>query len=260
MEITQLEIRDVAKRYGRVRALAGVSATLHAGSVCALLGPNGAGKTTLLGIVSTLIRPTAGGLYCHRAGTVNIASSALRQHIGVIAHDSLLYGELTGTENLRLYGELYGIAGIQGRIGAIIRQVGLSEQAVSRRVRTYSRGMTQRLALARALLHEPKILLLDEPFTGLDQQGTIALSQVISRARSQGCVVLAATHNLEAIAGVADHVLVLRDGKVAWEERNVIEGKQSFSYEQLKELYHRHTSAPAHPTDRGPHWGKEQSS
>jgi len=234
--IDRVIIRGLTKRYGHQRVLAGIDLELHGGSLCALLGPNGAGKSTLIGIVSTLVRPSSGEI-AYRAGSAALPTGQpLRRLIGVLAHDSFLYGELTAEENLHLYARLYGLAGGARRAAALLDQVNLDEEARRRPVRTYSRGMVQRAALARALLHDPPLLLLDEPFTGLDRSGSAALARTLAGAVEAGTVVLVVTHDLESLAGVADHVAILRRGRLEHEARQT----GGYSYPELKELYHRH--------------------
>ncbi|HEX8954475.1 MAG TPA: ABC transporter ATP-binding protein, partial [Polyangia bacterium] len=170
MTFDVVDARGLTKVYGRQRALAGVDLTLRAGEATALLGPNGAGKSTLVGILSTLVSPTAGSV---RYGGADAASAAqpeddeLRGAIGIIAHESHCYGDLTGHENLVFFARLYGVPDAHAAAERLLARVGLRD-AARRAARTYSRGMLQRLALARALLHRPRLLLLDEPFTGLD--------------------------------------------------------------------------------------------
>ena len=233
--ITRVEITKVAKRYGSERALAGVTLELRAGSMCALLGHNGAGKTTLLGVVSTLVRPSAGAVAYHGGGKA-VEGEDVRREIGMLAHQSLCYAELTAIENLELVAGLYGVDGGATRITGLLDRVGLDARARSRAARTYSRGMLQRLALARALLTEPTLLLLDEPFTGLDRGGALSLGEQLGDLRAKGAIVVVVTHDLEAIAGRADHVAILRRGQLVFEERG------AYDYEQLKDLYHRHAN------------------
>lgn len=237
MGIDRVEIERVGKRYGTERALAAVSLELRAGTMCALLGHNGAGKTTLLGILSTLVRPSAGTV-AYRAGTSALVGEAARREIGVLAHTSLCYAELSARENLALFAGLYDLPGDGGGalIEATLDRVGLDPRARDRAARTYSRGMIQRLALARALLTRPSLLLLDEPFTGLDRGGALALGAELGALRDAGAIVVVVTHDLEAIAGRADHVTILRRGQLVLEERG------AYDYEQLKDLYHRHAS------------------
>jgi heme exporter protein A len=237
MRVDAIKVSKLSKRYGASRALAGVDLTIRAGSMCALLGPNGAGKTTMLGILSTLVRQT-GGDFAYRAGDDTVEQGPLLRHaIGVIAHDSFIYGELTGWENLLFYGRLYQLDDPESRARELLDRVGLDDKAASRQARTYSRGMTQRLSLARALMHEPDVLLLDEPFTGLDRTGAAALSSTLASAVQQGKIVVVVTHDLESIGGIADHVVVLRRGKVVHETSR----REPFGYDELKEIYHRYT-------------------
>lgn len=233
--IDRVEITKVAKRYGSERALVGVTLELAARSMCALLGHNGAGKTTLLGILSTLVRPT-GGSVGYRAGDRELTGEDVRREIGLLAHASLCYGELTARENLELLAGLYSVDGSPAAIDAVLDRVGLDRGARDRAARTYSRGMVQRLALARALLTQPSLLLLDEPFTGLDRDGALALGGELAALRDGGTIVVVVTHDLEAIAGRADHVAILRRGKLVAEER------ARYDYDALKDFYHRHAS------------------
>ncbi|ACY15856.1 ABC transporter ATP-binding protein [Haliangium ochraceum] len=248
MSVVSVQVDKLSKRYGHHRALGGVSCELRAGSMCALLGPNGAGKSTLLGILSTLVKPTGGSVrYADQAGD-EIPARDVRRHIGVLAHSSLVYGELSAIENLLFYGRLYQVADLEARARALLDEVGLDDKARQRPARTYSRGMTQRLSLARALLHDPRVLLLDEPFTGLDRTGARALVRSMAEAKQRGCILLVVTHDLESIGGLTDHVLVLKRGKAVFEEQRAPGpgdgaegGAGGFSYAELKDVYHQHT-------------------
>jgi heme exporter protein A len=233
--LTRVGTIKVGKRFGSERALAGVSLELTAGSMCALLGHNGAGKTTLLGILSTLVRPSDGKVRYQRGETEVPASDALRREIGLLAHASLCYGELTANENLELVAGLYGVDGSPTAIAAVLDQVGLIRTARDRPARTYSRGMLQRLALARAVLTRPSLLLLDEPFTGLDRGGALGLGEQLGELKAGGAIVVVVTHDLEAIADRTDHVAVLRRGQLVFEDR-----AGSYSYAALQDIYHRH--------------------
>ncbi len=234
--LDQVEIKKVAKRYGSERALAGVTLEPRAGSMCALLGHNGAGKTTLLGVLSTLVRPSAGAVTYRSSGKA-VEAEDVRRQIGMLAHQSLCYAELTAIENLELFAGLYDVDGSAAAIKAILDQVGLEPRARTRAVRTYSRGMQQRLALARALLTKPSLLLLDEPFTGLDRDGALSLGKQLGELKASGAIVVVVTHDLEAIAGRCDHVAILRRGGLVFEER-----ADTYSYDQLKDIYHRHAN------------------
>lgn len=236
MGLTRVEIKKVSKRYGSERALANVSLELRAGSMCALLGHNGAGKTTLLGIVSTLVRST-GGDVTYTTGDKAITGEAVRKEIGMLAHASLCYSELTAIENLELFAGLYDVDGSDKTIAAMLDRVGLDKRARTRAARTYSRGMLQRLALARALLTKPSLILLDEPFTGLDRDGALALGKQLGELKDAGAIVVVVTHDLEAIADRTDHIAILRRGSLAFEERG-----SGYSYDRLKAIYHDHAN------------------
>ncbi|HZS40898.1 MAG TPA: ABC transporter ATP-binding protein [Polyangia bacterium] len=184
--------------------------TLRSGEALALLGPNGAGKSTLVGILATLIPPSKGAVtYGGRE-----PDDDTRRSIGVIAHESLCYGDLTGRENVRFFARLYGVERPAERADELLERVGLSAEASDRAARTYSRGMLQRLALARALVHRPRLLLADEPFTGLDRAGVELLGKLLAEERASGAMVLVVTHDFDAVAGVADRVVVLARGRV----------------------------------------------
>jgi heme exporter protein A len=238
--IDSVSVRGLSKRYGQHRALIGVDLDLAAGRVCALLGPNGAGKSTLLGVVSTLVRPSGGEVEYRDGTVVRPHDDGLRREIGVLAHASLVYGELDAEENLRFWADMYDVPDGAARATALLDEVGLEPSARRRPARTYSRGMTQRLSLARALLPRPRLLLLDEPFTGLDRTGALSLARSIEAAKRDGCMVLVITHDLEAIAGVTDHVAVIRRGKIVHEVRADAASGAGFSYEQLKAIYTEH--------------------
>lgn len=232
--LDRVHIAGVGKRYGAERALANVTLELRAGSMCALLGHNGAGKSTLIGVVSTLVRPNVGSVTYSAAGAT-LAGEEVRRQIGLLAHASLCYGELSAIENLELVAGLYDLDA-RG-VPEVLDQVGLDPRARTRAARTYSRGMVQRLALARALLTKPSLLLLDEPFTGLDRDGAMALGQQLGAAKQRGTIVVVVTHDLEAIAGGADHVAILRRGKLVFEDRSA-----SYTYDDLKGLYQRYAN------------------
>ncbi|MGE0870258.1 MAG: ABC transporter ATP-binding protein [Kofleriaceae bacterium] len=250
--LDQVQITKLAKRYGMERALAGVTMELKAGSMCAVLGHNGAGKSTLLGIISTLVRPSSGSVV-YRAGGREVSGVEVRREIGLLAHASLCYAELTAHENLALVAGLYEVDGSATALTAMLDRVGLDRKARDRPARTYSRGMVQRLALARALLTRPSLVLLDEPFTGLDRDGALALGAELGELRTSGVMVVVVTHDLEAIATRADHLVVLRGGKLVHEDRWEGSHEQAasrgdgdratgYSYDQLKDIYHRYAN------------------
>jgi heme exporter protein A len=208
----------VAERIGKIyagrRALIDVSLTFRPGEIAAILGPNGAGKSTLLAILATLSAPTSGRVMW--GDTALTKGCAARQFLGYVGHEPGLYLELGARRNLALFARLYGLDEPEQRAHALVERVGLKELGGGddRPVRTFSRGMQQRLALARALLHEPAILLFDEPGSALDPLGVDWLAGELRRERASGRVVVLVTHDLEAAALLADHVVILRRGRL----------------------------------------------
>ncbi len=211
-DFTTLAFIDVSRHFGRRRVLHKVSLRCAAGDVVALLGPNGAGKSTLLSLAATLLTPSAGEI---RYGdeTVGSAGPALRGRIGVLGHDLYVYPELTAAENLVFFGRLYGLRDLDARVKAALDRAALSHRDDA--VGNFSRGMRQRLALERALLHDPRLVLLDEPFTGLDDASTNLLRQRLGELRAAGCIVLLTTHDLDTIDGLVDRAVVLRGASLA---------------------------------------------
>jgi heme exporter protein A len=204
----------LGRSFGGVPVLAGVDLTVREGEAVALLGPNGAGKTTLLRVFALLSRPTAGRLLIFGSDAVT-AAPAVRRRIGYVGHESLCYPDLTAAENLEFYARLFAVPDADARIAELIAWAGL-ESASRRPVRVYSRGMSQRLALARALLHGPDLLLLDEPFTGLDAAAVVALQERLVALRMAGHAIVLTTHDLERAAPVATRVAVLHRGRIGW--------------------------------------------
>ena len=201
------------KRFGRQLVLGGVSCTFPGGCVSLLVGPNGAGKSTLLGILSTLSRPTSGEVTYDDVGHLE-AETLMRGRIGQVDHAPMLYRQMSGRENLLFFAQMYGVPCAEAAVEVWLDRVGMTDHA-GRPVRQLSRGMIQRLALARALLHDPAVLLLDEPFTGLDQQAIGLLREELAAAGEAGKVVILTTHELDAVDGLCGQLLVLRDGLVA---------------------------------------------
>jgi heme exporter protein A len=207
--------RDVRKTFEFKPVLRGISLTIPACVTVALLGPNGAGKTTLLRILATLARPSAGEVTLDGLDLRRDAQS-IRQRIGYLGHQPMLYEELTAEENLDFFARMYGLQDRRARAGALLERVGLRHKAKDR-VRDLSRGQTQRLALARSLLHEPNLLLLDEPDAGLDEQG-VALLEVILRERAaRGQTTILTTHDLAWGLRVADSAVALVAGRVTYD-------------------------------------------
>lgn len=216
MDSRRVETRGLSRRYGRQRALMDVSLTCGGGEALALVGPNGAGKSTLLGLLSTLARPTAGEiLYDGRAA--GAWGPALRKRIGVLGHDVALYPELSARENLIFFGKLFGVADLDAAVPRALQLSGLEARADTP-VSTFSRGMRQRLAIERALLHAPDILLFDEPFTGLDESAAEALIARLNRVREAGAAIVFSSHDFEYAERVATRVAVLDNGRLSWLE------------------------------------------
>lgn len=210
----EVRVEGVVKVFGVTRALAGVSVTLDAGVITSVEGPNGSGKSTLLGIVAQLMRPTRGRvLYGDRRGGRGAAGVALRRHLGILGHQAMLYPELTGRENLRLFARLYDLPDPEARIGALLERFEIGA-FVDRPARTWSRGQLQRVALARALLHAPRLLLLDEPSTGLDKRGVAHLTAALEAERARGAIQLLITHDAALAERLADRRVRLDRGKV----------------------------------------------
>ena len=216
-DFEEVVVRDVSRHYGRRRALARVSLTCRSGEVLGLLGPNGAGKSTLLAILATLLAPSAGEV---RYGALRLedGGAALRARLGFLSHDLHLYPELTARENLLFFARLYGLDRAAARVGDALAHAGLAARAHDL-VSGFSRGMRQRLALERALLHDPRLLLLDEPFTGLDDGSAGALVHRLRGLRDAGRIVVVVTHDLDVAEALLDRLAVLKDGRlVAVEE------------------------------------------
>jgi len=210
---TALAVRDLARSFGHVRALRGISFSLDRGDVLAIFGPNGAGKTTLLRLLAGVLRADRGEVRVHGALLVR-GDPAQRRRIGLISHASLCYDGLTAAENLEFYARLYGMDDPRGVAMRALEGVGLADRASSL-AGTFSRGMVQRLAIARALLHEPDVVLLDEPFTGLDQRAAAALRGQLTRLARERRTVVLVTHNLDEGLELATHVAIQAAGRFA---------------------------------------------
>lgn len=208
----RVSVEDVSRHFGRRRAVSRVSFAVARGQILGLLGPNGAGKSTLLAMLGTLLRPTSGAI---RFGPrdVTTGDDSLRAQIGVLGHDLFLYPELTARENLSFFASLYGIVDADGIARNALHRAGLIDRADDL-VSSFSRGMRQRVALERALIHRPRLVLLDEPFTGLDDASTAALVGRLKGLREEGAIVILATHDLDLADGLLDEAVFLRDGRM----------------------------------------------
>ncbi|HLJ35179.1 MAG TPA: heme ABC exporter ATP-binding protein CcmA [Ktedonobacteraceae bacterium] len=207
-----LEVQGLKKSFGFKPILRGVNLNVGAGERVALLGANGAGKTTLLRILAALSSPTSGTV-CLNGLDIERDAQQIRRLVGFVAHTPYLYDELTARENLLFFGKMYSVGDAKERTRQLLQRVGLEKRA-NERVHTLSRGQVQRLALARALLHSPQLLLLDEPDTGLDQEGNELLADILSEHVMQGGAVLFTTHQLERALALSDTVLILSGGRI----------------------------------------------
>ena len=196
------------------------------------MGPNGAGKSTLVAILATLSRPTAGEINYGEVAFPD-ARLYLRHRIGLVAHAPLLYRELSARENLHFFGRLYGVPDLRNAVAEQSRALDLDE-FLDRPVRDLSRGMTQRVALARALVSDPQLLLLDEPFTGLDQRAVSMLRERLTAAREAGKIIIAVTHDVDSVHQLCDQLLVFERGRVvkAHRERDLTAGALREAYRE----------------------------
>ncbi len=207
-----IEISNLVKRYGNFTALRDVSLEVNIGDSWAILGPNGAGKTTLIRIISGQAKPTGGEVKVFGVSS-NEFTEEIKRRIGILSHNHLLYEDLTAWENLIFYGRLYGVEGIEDVAEDMLRKMGLIGRADDP-VRTFSRGMKQKLAIARALIHSPDLVILDEPTSGLDVRSRKDLADMVSSLKRDGKTVLFTTHNLEEVSEFCSYVAILHRGRL----------------------------------------------
>ena len=232
-----LHAAGVEKRFGRVSALRGVDFDIEAGEAVSILGANGAGKSTLLRILAGLARPSAGRFEAHREGTAAVLTrNALRAQVGYVGHATLVYGELSARENLVFAARLHGAAPDCDRIDAVLADLGLQDVA-GRRAGTFSRGMAQRLSIARAVIHDPQVLLLDEPFTGLDETSAERLSSQLSSLREGGRTLILVTHDPRRAVELSERAFILHRGKIR--VRPARADGESFELAALREILTR---------------------
>jgi heme exporter protein A len=208
-----ITVKKLVKRFGLKTVLRGVDFDVQPGEFVALLGPNGAGKTTFLRILASLSRPSIGEVKV--AGyQLPKEAAAVRARLGVVSHLPLLYGDLSAEENLRFYGRMYGISNVETRITEVLKMVGLDTRRRDL-VRTFSRGMQQRLTIGRAVLHDPDVMLFDEPYTGLDQDASSMLDEVLKTVAAKGRTVVMTSHDLARAEDLATRFDILSRGVIA---------------------------------------------
>ncbi|AGB49761.1 ABC-type multidrug transport system, ATPase component [Methanomethylovorans hollandica DSM 15978] len=227
-----ISVKGLTKRFAGHVALHDIDLNIEQGEFVIILGPNGAGKTTLLKILETLVRPSYGSV---KIGGLELSRSAveIRKKIGAISHESYLYEDLTVEENLHFYGKMYGLpeSELTVRIQTLLEQLHLEQRCMDR-VSTLSRGMKQRLSIARSLIHDPDIILMDEPYTGLDLRSACDLDNMLLE-NSRKVTVLMVTHDLERAFVICDRVIILSAGKIAVDMRK----QEIASVEELRNIY-----------------------
>jgi heme exporter protein A len=232
-----IEVHNLVKRFGLKTVLRDLNFNVDAGEFVALLGPNGAGKTTFLRILASLSRPAL-GLVSIAGYRLPHQASAVRRKLGVVSHQPLLYGDLTAEENLRFYAKMYSVDDQSKRVNEVLELVGLSTRRRDL-VRTFSRGMQQRLAIGRAVLHDPEVMLFDEPHTGLDQDACIMLDGVLREVAARGRTVVMTSHDLSRAAELADRFDVLSRGRIV-----ASAARQDFPPERLLDFYRQAILTP----------------
>ncbi len=227
-----LEARGVVREYGPVIAVAGIDLSLERGDFLTVFGPNGAGKSSLLGLLAGALRPTRGEVFVNGA-RLDFGAVEWRPNIGVLSHQGFLYAQLTVAENLRFYGRLYGLDDLERRIPQRLAHVSLEDRSDAL-VGQLSHGMRQRLALARALLHDPDVVLLDEPYTGLDPSAAAVLRGVLTELKDGRRTVVMVTHNLGEGLALASQVAIQVHGRFAWRG-----SREELDRNDFERLYHR---------------------
>ena len=219
----EIEVEGLSKSFGRRPALHEVSFCVQAGGFLSIFGPNGAGKTTILRILATLLRPS-GGRASVAGHDVREDPMPVRAAIGVVSHEALLYGDLTAHENLRFYADMYGLADRESRIGELLERLELSHRRDDL-VRTFSKGMRQRLAIARAILHRQRVLLLDEPYAGLDPRAAGILDGLLAEIRPEHTFVMV-THALEKGLELATQAIIIEAGEVVFQSAGPVDAAE----------------------------------
>ena len=230
-----IHVEGLVKSFGHTYALRSIDLDVAEGEFLTIIGPNGAGKTTLLRILATLLKPTSGLVRINNIA-LSPGDTEFRRLVGFVSHQPLIYGNLSVEENLRFYARLYDVQNPEERVDSLLNLVGLERRRHSL-ARTLSRGMQQRLSVARSIIHEPKILLLDEPYTGLDQHATRMLHGLLQVAGPNSRTVVMTTHNLEQGLGLCDRLVMLTKGRIVYDV-----AKASLTLSEMQEAYWQHAA------------------
>jgi heme exporter protein A len=228
-----IQVQSLVKSFGHTYALRDVNLEVPEGQFLTIVGPNGAGKTTLLRILATLLKPTS-GLVRIDGLDPGSASAEIRRRIGFVSHQSLTYSKLTVEENLTFYGRIYDVPALKERVETLLSLVGLEARRHDP-ARALSRGMRQRLSIARAIVHEPSLMLLDEPYTGLDQQAAEMLRHLLQTVTSESRTVIMTTHNLQRAVDLCDTAVILAKGRIVYQAEGA-----SLTLDELRQAYWHH--------------------
>ncbi len=231
-----IKVENLTKKYGYLKALDGISFELVEGDFLSVFGPNGAGKSTLLKILSTQTKLSSGSVFFDNI-SVQKLPDAFRNSFGIISHLPFLYENLSAMENLNFYGKLYNVDNLKERIKELLNKVELYKRR-NDLVRNYSRGMLQRLSIARALIHNPRIILLDEPYTGLDQHASFILSEILKEQFEDKKTIIMVTHNLSIGFDLASKIAILNHGKL-----KLMEEKNNLNKNNFEQIYIETVSA-----------------
>jgi heme exporter protein A len=233
-----IEVQELTKSFGSKLALRGVDLAVGRGECVVIFGPNGAGKTTLIRVLATIMNPSSGSVVVDALSLKDDAEE-IRRRIGVVSHQTFLYGNLTAFENLSFYARMYDVPNRRERIHEVVDMVGMVSR-LHDRVSTLSRGMQQRLSIARSLLHKPAIMLLDEPETGLDQQAITMAWEALHKEGETKRTIILVTHNLERGLDVGERLMILARGKIVYEHTT-----QALDVTDLKQAYEHSTRVGA---------------
>ena len=229
-----IKIEGLTKTFGNQHALRGIDIEVEHGESVAVLGPNGAGKTTLIKVLSSIIKPSSGKITIDGLSLKDNAED-IRRRIGVVTHQTFLYQSLTIYENLEFYGRMFDIPQRKQRIQQMVEMIGMTSR-INDQIGTFSRGMQQRVSLARALLHQPSIILLDEPESGLDQQALAMLWETLLRDTEEKITLILTTHNLKRGLAIGERLLIMDKGRITYQESS-----QNLNLDSLREAYYSNT-------------------